>query len=300
MDAKGYSFFFSKLAAFFESLESWRKAAPALGVESALTQIEYDDLLKGTNANLYVPLWTSCAKSGTKLLLSEVTLEVIRFYKACGWQPRHIDGNPPDYLGEELSFLAYLYGCRADDPSSVTDEPERFIDLYLGDTVKAFCEAVQQEDVKKWLSAAAQAELDQLYGLLQKAVKGEIPDLSGAAEMQAPGMWKRKPAIPAEPVKKMRVANVNDCGAKCQMLARVQEGCVLSTEPEKTFLPFTGCQRGRSYRYTFLTADRLRYPMVRRGERGEGLFRRVTWEEAERMIADEIRSTKERFGPGAR
>ena len=109
MDAKGYSFFFSKLAAFFESLESWRKAAPALGVESALTQIEYDDLLKGTNANLYVPLWTSCAKSGTKLLMSEVTLEVVKFYKACGWQLQYVDGNPPDYLGEELSFLAYLY-----------------------------------------------------------------------------------------------------------------------------------------------------------------------------------------------
>ena len=300
MDAKDYSFFFSKLAAFFESLESWRKAAPALGVESALTQIEYDDLLKGTNANLYVPLWTSCAKSGTKLLLSEVTLEVIKFYKACGWQPRHIDGNPPDYLGEELSFLAYLYGCRADDPGSVTDEPERFLDLYLGDTVKAFCEALEGGSVKKWISAAGLAELAKLSDLLTAAVKGAIPDVPGSAEMPAPGAWRRKPAIPVEPAKKVRVANVNDCGSKCQTLANVQEGCVLSTEPEKTFLPFTGCQRGRSYRYTFLTADRLRYPMVRRGERGEGLFRRVSWEEAAKTIADEIRSTKERFGPGAR
>jgi anaerobic dimethyl sulfoxide reductase subunit A len=300
MDAKGCSFFCSKLAAFFESLESWREAAPELDVESALTQIEYDDLLKGTNAHIYVPLWTSCAKSGTKLLMSEVTLEVIKFYKACGWQPRYVDGNPPDYLGEELSFLAYLYGCRADDPGSFTDEPERFTDLYLGDTVKAFCEALENEAVKTWISAAGLAELAQLSDLLSAAVKEEIPEVSGSAGMPAPGAWRRKPAIPVEPVRKVRIANVNDCGSKCQMLATVQENCLLGTEPEKTFLPFTGCQRGRSYRYTFLTADRLRYPMVRRSERGEGLYRRVSWEEVEKMIADEIRSTKERFGPGAR
>ena len=125
MDHAAYSFLFGKLAAFFESLENWRAAAPALGIESSLTQIEYDDLLKGTNAHLYVPLWTSCAKSGTKLLLSEVTLEVIKFYKACGWQPQYVDGNPPDYLGEELSFLSYVYGCLANDPSSFADEPQQ-------------------------------------------------------------------------------------------------------------------------------------------------------------------------------
>ena len=105
----GRSQLFSHLSSFFDSLDAWHKASPALGIDSKLTQIEYDDLLKGTNAHMYVPLWTSCAKSGTKLLMSEVTLDVIKFYKACGWQPRHMDGNPPDYLGEE----ADIRGIRA-------------------------------------------------------------------------------------------------------------------------------------------------------------------------------------------
>ena len=292
----GRSQLFSHLSSFFDSLDAWHKASPALGIDSKLTQIAYDDLLKGTNAHMYVPLWTSCAKSGTKLLMSEVTLDVIKFYKACGWQPRHMDGNPPDYLGEELAFLAYVYGCLDGDPSSFADEPQQFIDLYLNDTVKAFCAALETEEVRKWISADGLEELSRLSGLLTCAVKGSFP-----ASVEGPAVsFTRLPAIPVEPVHKVRIANVNDCGCKCQMLAVVQEGCVLSTEPEKTFLPFTGCQRGRSYRYTFLTADRLRYPMVRRGERGEGLFRRVSWEEAEKTVAEEIRSTKERFGPGAR
>ncbi|MBR3394343.1 MAG: molecular chaperone TorD family protein, partial [Firmicutes bacterium] len=120
----GRSQLFSHLSSFFDSLDAWRKAAPTFGIESKLTQIEYDDLLKGTNAHVYVPLWASCAKSGTKLLMSEVTLDVIKFYKACGWQPQYRDGNPPDYLGEELAFLAYVYGCLDGDHSSFADEPQ--------------------------------------------------------------------------------------------------------------------------------------------------------------------------------
>ncbi|MBP5749428.1 MAG: molecular chaperone TorD family protein, partial [Firmicutes bacterium] len=278
----------SGLSDFFRSLRAWREAAPKFGIESALTQIEYDDLLKGTNAHIYVPLWTSCAKSGTKLLMSEVTLEVIKFYKACGWKPQYVDGNPPDYLGEELAFLSYVYSCRAADPESFGNEAQEFVDLFLGDTAKAFCEAVQQEDVKSWISEAAQAEMGQISGLLQKLVKGEISGLPEVKEPETAGSWKRLPAIPVEPEHKVRIGNVNDCGSKCQMLAAVQENCLLGTEPERTFLPFTGCQRGRSYRYTFMTADRLRYPMVRRGERGEGLYRRVSWQEGEQIVADEI------------
>lgn len=295
MDSRGYSFFSGKLAAFFESLESWRTAAPQLGIESVLTQIEYDDLLKGTNANLYVPLWTSCAKSGTKLLNSEVTLEVIKYYKACGWQPRYLDGNPADYLGEELAFCAYLSGCMANDPSSFGSELQYFLDTYLGDTVKAFCEALEGEAVKTWISEEGRVELMWLCKWLGKAVKGESPAIPAETELP-----QRLPAIPVESEHIVKIANVNDCGAKCQMLARVQEGCLLGTEPNKEILPFTGCPRGRSYRYTFMTADRLRYPMKRRGKRGEGLFERISWEEAEKLIADEIRSTGERFGPGSR
>ena len=300
-----YSNLYARLSAFFDRLEGWREAATGLGIESVLTQTEYDDLLKGTNAHVYVPLWTSCAKSGTKLLMSEVTLEVIQFYKACGWQPRYVDGNPPDYIGEELAFLSYVYGCRAADPDSFSDEPEQFSDRFLGDTVKAFCDALETEAVREWISEDSQKELAAVAELLTAAVKGdEVPECFGKLSMppveRTNRAFTRLPAIPVEPERKVRVANVNDCGAKCQMVARVQENCLLGTEPCSDFLPFTGCPRGRSYRYTFMTADRLRYPMMRRGERGEGLYRRVSWEEAEQTISEEIRSTKERFGPGSR
>lgn len=62
-----------------------------------------------------------------------------------------------------------------------------------------------------------------------------------------------------------------DCGRKCKMLAEVQDGCVLSIRPDSGYEKkrFVGCARGHQYRQTFLSPRRLRYPMVRRGKRGD-------------------------------
>ncbi|OQX42822.1 MAG: molybdopterin oxidoreductase, partial [Candidatus Sedimenticola endophacoides] len=40
------------------------------------------------------------------------------------------------------------------------------------------------------------------------------------------------------------------------------------------------CLRGRSYRSRLYSPERLLYPMMRVGERGEGKFKRVSWDEA--------------------
>ena len=40
------------------------------------------------------------------------------------------------------------------------------------------------------------------------------------------------------------------------------------------------CLRGRSYRQRIYSAERLLYPMMRVGERGEGKFKRVSWDTA--------------------
>jgi anaerobic dimethyl sulfoxide reductase subunit A len=93
------------LRTFFEDLDEWRKAAAYLGIESKMTREEYDDLLKGTRADVYVPLWASCAKTGTKELCNQVTLEVVRRYKATGYVPSSMDGNPQDYIGQQFRFL---------------------------------------------------------------------------------------------------------------------------------------------------------------------------------------------------
>ena len=56
------------------------------------------------------------------------------------------------------------------------------------------------------------------------------------------------------------------------------------------------CIRGRSYIRRQYHPDRLKYPLIREGKRGEGKFRRASWEEALNKIALEITRIKEKYG----
>ena len=115
-------------------------------------------------------------------------------------------------------------------------------------------------------------------------------------------MWNKQPEIPVEEPKKISVASFCDCGSKCKMLATVSEGCLLSIEPDTdgTPLRFSGCPRGRAYGHTYLTSKRLRFPMERIAARGEGKFRRISWEDAVSKIAEATRLAKKEYGPGSR
>jgi hypothetical protein len=59
------------------------------------------------------------------------------------------------------------------------------------------------------------------------------------------------------------------------------------------------CLRGRSYRMRVYSPERLLYPMVRVGERGEGKFKRVSWDEALDLIAGKMIELKQKYGPTA-
>ena len=59
------------------------------------------------------------------------------------------------------------------------------------------------------------------------------------------------------------------------------------------------CLRGRSYRQRLYSAERLLYPMLRVGERGEGKFKRVSWDEALTFVAEKMVHLKNTYGPTA-
>ena len=104
------------LRSFFESREAWAEAAPILGLSGEIDRAEYERLLYGTDADAYVPLWASACLTGEDILLNETTLELIRFYKKYGYVPAEMDGNPPDYAGQQCRFLEYLSECALREP----------------------------------------------------------------------------------------------------------------------------------------------------------------------------------------
>ena len=77
-----------------------------------------------------------------------------------------------------------------------------------------------------------------------------------------------------------------------------QEGGAYGFETEQV-PQLRACLRGRSYRARIYSPERLLYPMLRVGERGEGRFKRVSWDEALDFIAKKMVELKSKYGPTA-
>jgi anaerobic selenocysteine-containing dehydrogenase len=59
------------------------------------------------------------------------------------------------------------------------------------------------------------------------------------------------------------------------------------------------CAKGLTGPQFVYAADRLTHPLQRVGAKGEGTFRRISWDEALDTIADKLKETKAKYGPEA-
>jgi anaerobic selenocysteine-containing dehydrogenase len=57
------------------------------------------------------------------------------------------------------------------------------------------------------------------------------------------------------------------------------------------------CPKGQAAPQWVYSQDRLKYPMKRVGEKGEGRFERITWDEAIGIVADTLKRQKKIYGP---
>ena len=89
----------------------------------------------------------------------------------------------------------------------------------------------------------------------------------------------------------------HDCGGRCTLKAHVKDGKIIRFETDNGEEPqLRACLRGRAYRQKVYHPDRLKYPMRRIGERGEGKFERISWDEALDEIARKMKDIKEKYG----
>jgi len=72
------------------------------------------------------------------------------------------------------------------------------------------------------------------------------------------------------------------CVNKCAGFAHVENGVIKKLNPNPYFPKSRNmlCPRGNAGIHTLYDPDRLKYPLVRIGERGDGKYKRVSWEEA--------------------
>ncbi|MDR2536484.1 MAG: molybdopterin-dependent oxidoreductase [Treponema sp.] len=293
------------LCLFFDDFPKWldmQSEADSKSDRESLI-LEYDALFKGVDAEMYVPLWASVCKA-EGVLLDMHTLEVVKQYHSWGYAPEPMDGNPPDFIGQQYRFLCYLYASglytveRGAEPRQYIQGAEGFIADYLKDTAAAAAQGIRRYGKSPVFFKIAD-RLVAFTAAPQKPPTVPLPDWYGyAAYCSGPG-----PAIQDRPEQFINTAGRNNCGGKCAIQVREQEGCILGIRGDRGLVGSTNmraCIRGLSYRETYLDPRRLRYPMQRIGRRGEGRFRRISWEDAADITAEAWTRIRDAYGPASR
>ena len=89
------------------------------------------------------------------------------------------------------------------------------------------------------------------------------------------------------------------CYSSCGVLAHVKEGRVVKVQgdPDHPWNKGSLCPKGLAGIELLYHPDRLNYPMKRAGERGEGKWERISWDEALETISFRLNEIKEKDGP---
>jgi len=87
------------------------------------------------------------------------------------------------------------------------------------------------------------------------------------------------------------------CVNKCGVIARVRNGVIEKLDPNPHFIKSRAmlCARGNAGVKVAYDPDRLKYPLIRTGARGEGKFRRATWDEALDLVAEKMNGIAEKY-----
>jgi len=94
----------------------------------------------------------------------------------------------------------------------------------------------------------------------------------------------------------------NLCGlCGCGMEVTVQGGKAIEVRGDKDHPENRGalCAKGRAALDILYAPDRLKTPLKRMGQRGEGKWVPISWDEALDLIAEQLQQVKDRYGPEA-
>jgi thiosulfate reductase/polysulfide reductase chain A len=95
------------------------------------------------------------------------------------------------------------------------------------------------------------------------------------------------------------------CHSKCKVLVHVEDGNLVKFEHDPmdprgpAMPPPEACLRLRGAQEWMYHPDRLNFPLKRAGERGEGKWQQVSWEQCLDEIAEKLQRVKDEHGPEA-
>lgn len=102
-------------------------------------------------------------------------------------------------------------------------------------------------------------------------------------------------------VQRISGACPHDCPDTCGVITEVAEGRAVNFYADREHPVTQGwlCAKVRPYLDHVYHPERLRYPLMRAGEKGSGQWRRISWDEALHMIGERWRAIIDRHGAAA-
>lgn len=116
---------------------------------------------------------------------------------------------------------------------------------------------------------------------------------TSAQAIQNPPGWRGSERVE-------RIAtNCEMCFWRCGAVAEVSDGKLVRVagNPDHPLTKGRLCARGNAGPELLYDPDRLKYPQVRIGQRGEGKFQRVSWDQALDLFAQRLKDIKQKYGP---
>jgi len=106
---------------------------------------------------------------------------------------------------------------------------------------------------------------------------------------------EKKNGVPAKVENRFSVCDM--CLNKCGLIARVEDGVVTKLDPNPKFLKSRSmlCARGNAGIDQLYDPDRLKYPLLRKGKRGEGKWQRLGWDQALDHAAEQLTKIAEKY-----
>lgn len=147
---------------------------------------------------------------------------------------------------------------------------------------------------------------DQLFSRRQFIKGGAAATAVGAAAMSGllrPAFAGQNSTIQNVSAKGTKYVSTicEQCVWRCGVIARVEDGVVKKLEgnPHHPLNKGKLCPRGNAGIETLYGPDRIKFPLIRAGARGSGLWRRASWDEALTYTADQMKQIKQKYGAKA-
>lgn len=180
----------------------------------------------------------------------------------------------------------------------------------LLDAVKK-CEALEQEEVSKLVQQKEQEGKRHSWNLNRRSfLKGSAATAAmlgvvaaNPSELAWQALAETENADAGATSEEKLFAGVcrGNCAGGCFLNVHVRDGKVVQTSMRELPNPEYNriCVKGLTHMQRIYHPERLKYPMKRAGERGEGKWERISWDEALSTIADKWLGYQKQFGKNA-